>query len=94
MAQRCFACGKVLPKTKKMADTHDNQIVWVGPDCYQKILAAGNAGYLPRRYLQQGKWLPSGPNTMLLYPVKQVSDDEANDYIEKLAAADLDAGIE
>jgi hypothetical protein len=92
MTEKCFACGKALPKSKKMADTRDDQIVWVGPDCYRNILAAGEAGYQPPRYLQQGKWIPAaGPR---LYPTKQVSDAEADAYVQRLAAADQAAGIE
>jgi hypothetical protein len=92
MTEKCFACGKPLPKSKKMADTRDDQIVWVGPDCYRKIVAAGESGYQPTQYLRQGKLVPAqGPR---LYPTKRISDAEVDAYIKKLAAADLAAGIE
>ncbi len=42
---RCFACDRKLGKTYKRADTRDDQIVAVGPDCYKKVVEAGEEGY-------------------------------------------------
>ncbi len=47
VVNRCFACGRVLPKNFNTADTRDGQVVWVGPDCMAKIKAAGETGYQP-----------------------------------------------
>lgn len=51
MALLCFACGKPITDSgePRYADTRDDQIAEVGPDCYKRIQAAGAAGYLPRR---------------------------------------------
>lgn len=46
---QCFACGKILPKTRRLVTCADEQDVYVGPDCYAHILAAGAAGFQPRR---------------------------------------------
>jgi len=86
MTEKCFACGKALPKSKKMADTRDDQIVWVGPDCYRKIVAAGEAGWQPTNKIGS-----RGPR---LYPTRQISDDEVTAYVKRLQAADMAAGIE
>ena len=40
MPDRCFACGKTLARTRKLVDTRDDQLVYVGPDCYRKVKAA------------------------------------------------------
>jgi hypothetical protein len=53
----CFACGRRLGKKPHLADTRDAQKVFVGSECYKKILAAGDAGWQPER----------GPR---LFPVK------------------------
>ena len=45
----CFACGRKLGKSPKLADTRDDQIVQVGNECYKLIKAAGNRGYQPPR---------------------------------------------
>ncbi len=47
MTQKCFACDKKLGNNPKIADTRDDQTVYVGPDCYKRIVAAGEAGYRP-----------------------------------------------
>lgn len=43
----CFACDRKLGKNPKMADTRDNQIVYVGINCYKHIEDAGETGYQP-----------------------------------------------
>lgn len=48
LAAKCFACGRLLrPGRVVNADTHDAQVVIVGPECYRKIKAAGREGYQP-----------------------------------------------
>jgi hypothetical protein len=47
---KCFACGRPLkPTTGKiyLANCSDEQTVYVGSDCMQKIVAAGEKGYQP-----------------------------------------------
>lgn len=46
---RCFACNKpVRTSAVRLADTRDDQIVEVGPDCFKRIHRAGQGGYQPR----------------------------------------------
>jgi hypothetical protein len=46
--ERCFSCGRKLGKKKPhLVDTRDCQTVYVGPECYRKIKAAGEAGHTP-----------------------------------------------
>jgi len=47
MDEKCFACDRSLPKHRKLVDTRDAQTVYVGPECYKKIVQAGAAGYQP-----------------------------------------------
>lgn len=47
MDERCFACGRAVGQSPKMADTRDDQIVFVGRECYKLIVAAGADGYQP-----------------------------------------------
>lgn len=46
--ERCFACGRALRESGQRyeVDTRDDQVVWVGPDCYRKVMDAGQLGYL------------------------------------------------
>ncbi len=60
---KCFACGRQL-NTCCLVDTRDGQEVFVGKECYRKIMAAGDAGYQP----PQG-----GPK---LYPIREVTADD------------------
>lgn len=46
-AAKCFACDRALGKDPRLADTRDDQIVYVGRDCLRKIAAAGEDGYQP-----------------------------------------------
>lgn len=48
-AERCFACGRPLGRNPRMADTRDEQMVYVGCECWKLIRAAGEAGYQPPR---------------------------------------------
>lgn len=43
---RCFACNRVL-KSPKEVWTSDPQMQWIGPECYRKVVAAGEQGYQP-----------------------------------------------
>lgn len=44
---KCFACDRKLGKNPKVADTRDDQWVYVGRECYKHILAAGSVGWQP-----------------------------------------------
>ena len=45
---KCFACDKPITTPEQAwADTRDAQIVRVGPECFNKIARAGDAGYQP-----------------------------------------------
>jgi hypothetical protein len=46
--KKCFLCGKPLKGNAHIADTRDDQKVWVGPDCSKKIAASGNVGLLTK----------------------------------------------
>lgn len=43
--ERCFACGRKLGKNPKLVDTRDDQKVFVGRECYKKVVEAGEKGY-------------------------------------------------
>ena len=43
----CFACGKRLSDNPYLADTRDDQIVYIGSECYKRVRIAGEAGYQP-----------------------------------------------
>ena len=43
----CFACNRIISTTTRIVDTRDNQLVFVGADCYKRIAAAREAGYQP-----------------------------------------------
>jgi hypothetical protein len=45
---KCFACDKRLGANPKLVQSAvDSQTMYVGSDCYKRILAAGEAGYQP-----------------------------------------------
>lgn len=46
---RCFACDKPLKSLKihEVQVLTEDTIVWVGPDCYKKVINAGKEGYKP-----------------------------------------------
>jgi hypothetical protein len=43
---KCFACDKPL-NSYNCVDTRDDQVVFVGSECYRKIIASGETGYQP-----------------------------------------------
>lgn len=48
----CYACDRPLKRNGDeleayRVDTRDHQTVFVGPECFRKIKAAGDAGYQP-----------------------------------------------
>ncbi len=43
----CFACGKKLGKKPRLVDTRDDQLVYVGSECFRLIKKAGQLGYQP-----------------------------------------------
>ena len=47
--EHCYACGKKLrPRVRPFeADTRDAQVVYVGPECFRHIAAAGELGFQP-----------------------------------------------
>ena len=47
ITERCFSCGRKLGKNPALIDTRDDQLAFVGRECYRLILAAGAAGYQP-----------------------------------------------
>ena len=58
MAEKCFACGKPIRTTPNIVQVVGEETkVFVGPDCYRKIVRAGE--YQPPRGGPQLK-LPEG----------------------------------
>lgn len=48
LADACFACGRKLGKRGGfLVDTRDGQEVFIGPECFKHVQAAGDAGYQP-----------------------------------------------
>lgn len=46
----CFACGKpFVSENPHEVDTRDDQKVYVGPDCYRRVMKCGEDGYQPPR---------------------------------------------
>lgn len=43
--KHCFVCDKRLGKNPRRADTHEDQTVYVGSECYKLIQDAGELGY-------------------------------------------------
>ena len=41
---KCYLCSKSLTREKYLVDTRDSQTVYVGGDCYRKIISAGEEG--------------------------------------------------
>lgn len=44
---KCFACGRKTGKTPQLVDTRDDQLVYVGSECFKLIQSAENQGYQP-----------------------------------------------
>ena len=42
--RRCFVCGRKLGKTPYVADTHEDQTVYVGSECRKLVHDAGQNG--------------------------------------------------
>lgn len=59
----CFLCGRIMRSTKFLVDTRDDQTVYVGGDCYKKVVAAG----------ERGIKVPDG-GQLRLYPMKKATD--------------------
>lgn len=52
MTAKCFACDKPISQKDgvllhRLVDTRDDQIVFVGSDCFRKVKASGDTGYQP-----------------------------------------------
>ncbi len=45
--RKCFACDKRLGKKPALVTCADEQTVYVGSECYKRIVAGGIAGYKP-----------------------------------------------
>ena len=67
---KCFACNRVIKRIPIKADTRDEQIVYVGPECHRKIIKAGEMGYQPPL---------GGPK---LYPVKKSMAEPEHKLVE------------
>jgi hypothetical protein len=63
MTDKCFACDRPL-KGKHLVDTRDDQTVFVGPDCFKRVKAAGDAGWQPPMQYRR----PFRPDTPLPHP--------------------------
>lgn len=59
MSDRCFACDRKLSRSYALVDTRDDQVVYVGSECFKLIAAAGDNGYQPPK---------GGPR---LYPITE-----------------------
>ena len=48
---KCYACGKpFVNKSCKLVNVnHEDQNVYVGPDCFARIKSAGKRGYQPMK---------------------------------------------
>ncbi|WP_187084021.1 hypothetical protein [Ramlibacter albus] len=59
--ERCFACDRVIRDRNPLrADTRDAQLVFVGSDCYRKIVNADDDGYQPPKGGPRLFALPAG----------------------------------
>ena len=47
MKDKCFACDRKLGRNPAVADTHEDQWVFVGSECFKRILASGTEGWQP-----------------------------------------------
>lgn len=69
MTDKCFACGKKLGKSPALVDTRDDQLVFVGRECFKLIAEAGEGGYMPK----------SG--TRLFFPIPQAALEVHNSRV-------------
>lgn len=74
--KKCFACDKKLGKNPHVADTRDDQTVFVGADCYKKIEKAGQEGYRPTSW-------DFGGNLRLYTLPKGLSQEELHSHNQK-----------
>jgi hypothetical protein len=44
---QCYACDKVIRRRGYLVGCQDDQTVYVGPECFRHIKAAGANGYQP-----------------------------------------------
>jgi hypothetical protein len=47
MADKCFACDRTLGRSYALVDTRDDQLVYVGSECFKLVVASGDRGYQP-----------------------------------------------
>jgi hypothetical protein len=45
MQGRCFLCNRLLGRHPIVADTRDNQLVYIGSECATLVMRAGEHGY-------------------------------------------------
>lgn len=48
-SDKCFACGRTLGKHPRLVSTRDEQLVYVGSECYKLVVQADEKGYQPPR---------------------------------------------
>lgn len=63
-AERCYACDRMLGCNPARVMNEDSQIVFVGLECWKRVLEAGAMGYQPPK---------GGPR---LYPMPGVTSEE------------------
>ena len=49
MENKCYACGRgfTADENRVLVDTHEDQAVFVGRECYHHIVASGENGWQP-----------------------------------------------
>ena len=49
MEKKCYACGRgfTADENRVLVDTHEDQAVFVGRECYRHIVASGENGWQP-----------------------------------------------
>ena len=47
ITEKCFCCGRRLGRFPKLVDTRDDQIVYIGRKCWERVRDAGSHGYQP-----------------------------------------------
>ena len=61
--EKCFACDRPFRSSARWSvKTADGQWVYVGPDCYRHVEAAGELGYQP----------PLGGPRLFLIPISEI----------------------
>ena len=59
---KCFACDRALGRHPHTADTHEDQFVSVGSECFKLITSSGVSGYQPPK---------GGPRLFTLSPERK-----------------------